>query len=439
MSVAPNMTESGLQPGVFWYGKLPSDWRAKRLKFAVRLVSAKAAYGDSDLPYMGLEHIESWTGRYLEDEEASPDGVVSHFEPGDVLFGKLRPYLAKVHLAQHRGVCSTEALVLRASEELLPEYLRYFLVSPVTIENINSSTYGSKMPRAAWDFIGNQLQPLPPLEEQRKIAAFLDRKTAEIDTLIAKKRRLLDRLAEKRTALITHAVTKGLNPDAPMKDSGIEWLGEIPAHWEVMPVRRLAKPVKNAIKVGPFGNQLVLSEMLAGDQDVLVFNQRSVLDKNFSNNKHTISAEKFVELAAFEVFPRDLLISTRGTIGRCAVAPDSIQKGVLHPCLMRIRLDENYVLPEFLEFLVEDSPIAIEQLRLASNSTTIDVIYSNTLKAVKVPIPPIEEQEQVISAIMQYNTEIDRISEKVKFAITSLQEYRSALITNAVTGQIKVA
>jgi len=244
MSVALNMTESGLQPGVFWPGKLPSDWRVKRLKFAVHLVSAKAAYGESDLPYMGLEHIESWTGRYLEDEEASPDGVVSHFAPGDVLFGKLRPYLAKVHLARHRGVCSTEALVLRASEELLPEYLRYFLIAPVTIENINSSTYGSKMPRASWDFIGNQLQPLPPLDQQQKIAAFLDRKTAEIDTLIAKKRRLLDRLAEKRTALITRAVTKGLNPDAPMKDSGIEWLGKIPAHWGVLTIRRVSSKVR---------------------------------------------------------------------------------------------------------------------------------------------------------------------------------------------------
>lgn len=173
---------------VSWLQQKPSHWRIKRLKFSTDLINNKVSAEDSSLPYLGLEHIESWTGRKIDGEISNSEGLASSFVEGDVLFGKLRPYLAKVHLAQQKGLISSEALVIRSKEELQAEFLKYYMLSRDFINIVDSSTYGSKMPRASWDFIGNLPILLPDVEEQRSIARFLDFKTAQIDALIAKKK-----------------------------------------------------------------------------------------------------------------------------------------------------------------------------------------------------------------------------------------------------------
>jgi len=428
MSVALDISESGLQPGVYWPGKLPSDWRVKRLKFVVHLVSAKAAYGESDLPYMGLEHIESWTGRYLEDEEASPDGVVSYFEPGDVLFGKLRPYLAKVHLARHRGACSTEALVLRASEELLPEYLRYFLVAPVTIANINSSTYGSKMPRASWDFIGNQLQPLPPLDQQQKIAAFLDRKTAEIDTLIAKKRRLLELLAEKRTALITRAVTKGLNPDAPMKDSGIKWLGEVPEHWDVRSIRRVSSKVRTGSTPPSTGADYFC------DEGIDWYTPGDISDDIALGGATKKLSQEAVDDGVCRLFPSNsvLIVGIGATLGKIAVATREFSANQQINVVLTLPAVEHRYLAYYLYS-------RRAELKMMSAASTLGIINQERTKQFPCPFPPLQEQREIAEYCRRKIVETTDTEWKIDAAVERLKEYRSALITNAVTGQIKVA
>lgn len=205
-----------------WLGEIPSHWSVKRLKFTSDLINSKVSVEESSLPYLGLEHIESWTGRRNDGEIVNSEGLASSFLAGDVLFGKLRPYLAKVHLAQQDGLISSEALVVRGSEKLHAEFLKYYMLSRDFINIVDSSTYGSKMPRASWDFIGNLPVLLPDVTEQQAIARFLDFKTEQIDALIAKNKILLEKLAENRTALISHAVTKGLDPSVPMKESGVE-------------------------------------------------------------------------------------------------------------------------------------------------------------------------------------------------------------------------
>ena len=189
--------------GVEWLGEVPGHWDVKRLKMAVLLSDHKVeADEENPVPYIGLENIESWTGRLLPiNADVVPTGTANTFAAGDTLFGKLRPYLAKACNPDFCGVCSTELLVLKGMS-LGRRALLYSLLSDGFIELVDSSTYGSKMPRANWDFIGNCLVPIAPPDEQRSIADFLDRETARIDALIAKKRTLIERLQEKRTALI---------------------------------------------------------------------------------------------------------------------------------------------------------------------------------------------------------------------------------------------
>ncbi|KZY38410.1 hypothetical protein A3754_09335 [Alcanivorax sp. HI0083] len=416
---------------VFWPGELPNDWRVKRLKFAVSLISVKKPYGDSQLPYMGLEHIEPWTGRYIEEEDASPDGVVSYFQPGDVLFGKLRPYLAKVHLAQHHGVCSTEALVLRTSEELLPEYLRYFLVSPVTIKNINSSTYGSKMPRASWDFIGNQLQPLPPLKQQQIIAHFLDKKTAEIDSLIAKKRRLLTLLAEKRTVQITQAVTKGLNPDVAMKESGIEWLGEIPAHWETSRIKFFAS----------VGNGSTPSRKNA---DYWANGSFPWLNSGVVNKASVSASDQFVTQLALDdchlpiINPPAVLIGITGQGKTRGMATKLEIEATINQHLVFVKPSPSTCDVDYLHSLFE---IAYLYLRNESDGggSTKGAITCGQIENLSIPLPPISEQLTITQELQADQNKLIDVATKVGKVIKRLQEYRSALITNAVTGQIKVS
>jgi type I restriction enzyme S subunit len=198
-----NMKDSGIP----WLGNIPLHWEAKRLKFSVKLINDKVDTEEVELPYMGLENIDSWNGNKIETTEYSPEGIANAFRNGDVLFGKLRPYLAKVFLAQEEGCCTTEAIVLRSKEVVLPIFLQYYLLSEMFIEIVNSSTFGSKMPRASWEFIGSLALLLPPLPEQKLIVEYLNKELRKIDQLSEKVTTAIEKLKEYRTSLITSAVT----------------------------------------------------------------------------------------------------------------------------------------------------------------------------------------------------------------------------------------
>ncbi len=197
--------------GIDWLGDLPEHWAVKRLKSVARRIDKKIEADEECLaPYIGLEHVEPWTGRLLPlDSDLQPVGISNKFSEGDTLFGKLRPYLAKASNVDFEGLCSSEFLVLRA-EALDRRFLLFTLLSEGFISLVDASTYGAKMPRAGWNSIGACGLPVPPLAEQLVIASHLERETAKIDDLLSKKRTLIERLREKRSALISRVVTRGL-------------------------------------------------------------------------------------------------------------------------------------------------------------------------------------------------------------------------------------
>ncbi len=233
--------------GVEWLGEVPEHWDVKKLRHSSQLLTAKS---ESKENQVALENIESWTGRFIETETVF-DGEGVAFRKNDILFGKLRPYLAKVLKADINGEAVGDFFVLRPKPEMGSELLAYLLRSREYIEVIDGSTFGAKMPRASWEFMGSLLMPLPPLPEQQLIASFLDRETSRIDTLIAKKQRLIDLLKEKRTALISRAVTKGLDTKVKMKPSEVEWLGEVPEHWDVKRIVYLLERIQDGTHFSP--------------------------------------------------------------------------------------------------------------------------------------------------------------------------------------------
>lgn len=415
--------------GVAWLQKKPRHWRVKRLKFSADLINNKVSAEGSSLPYIGLEHIESWTGRKIEGEISNSEGVASSFLVGDVLFGKLRPYLAKVHLAQQGGLVSSEALVIRSKDEVRAEFLKYYMLSRDFIKIVDSSTYGSKMPRASWDFIGNLPVLLPEIEEQETIASFLDYKTAQIDALITRKKVLIGKLAEKRTALISHAVTKGLDPNVPMKDSRVPWLGEIPAHWIIKRLRfsMTTNPSKSEIKLEP--EQLVSFIPMEAVGEYGGLNLETEKELGEVTGGYTYFAEDDVVVAK---------ITPCFENGKGAIAKglkNGVAFGTTELHVMRARID---VLPDYLFQLTLSYPfrrIGESEMYGAGGQKRVPETF---LKDFLFGVPPVDEQQSINEFINKVNGKIDQQAGKTREVIRRLQEYRSALITNAVTGKIDV-
>lgn len=420
----PEYRESGAE----WLGRVPSHWQEKRLKYAVPLINEKVE-DTNGLPYVGLEHIESWTGRRIETESpVSPDGVACRFDKGDVLFGKLRPYLAKAYLAEEPGVCTAEALVLRP-QLVRADYLKYYVLTRQLIEVVDGSTYGSKMPRANWQFIGGLACLMPPPTEQRAIVAFLDRKTRQVDELIEKKRRLIELLQEKRTALISHAVTKGLNPHAPMKPTDNDWLGdEMPASWEVKRLKHIVPGITVGIVVTP-------SKYYEPSGIPCL---RSL---NISSGRVTTDALVFIGEDANElhqkskIFEGDIVVVRTGQTGTAAIVPPEFD-GANCIDLLIIR-KSTQVLPAFLHYFI-NSASAVTQVAAHSVGSIQSHYNTGTVAELYVPLPPPAEQHSIVDHLNAASAMIEALVDAVELAVGQLTVYRQALISAAVTGKIDV-
>lgn len=200
-----------------------------RLKDVVDVINEKTDRVDH--PYVALENIVSWDAKFVPSN-ASTEGVNTCFKAGDVLFGKLRPYLAKGYRPNYDGICSTEFLVLRPHDGMNGRYLLYWLLSPDFIDTIKNRAAGVKMPRTDWATVGQMELTPPTLDEQRAIVAYLDKQTAAIDSRVAVLEQKLAAYRRLKASVINRAVTRGLDQKAKLKDSGVDWIGQIPAGWE---------------------------------------------------------------------------------------------------------------------------------------------------------------------------------------------------------------
>lgn len=214
------------------------------------------------------------------------------------------------------------------------------------------------------------------------------------------------------------------------KDSEIEWIGEIPDSWDIVDIKYLISEDKYSVKSGPFGSQLKNDDMLSGKYKV--YNQRNVLDNDFYSGEYYINEEKYEELKAFKISSSDILVTTRGTIGKVAIVPEIFEEGILHPCLIKIRFNHKKVLNEFIEKIFNNTQIALNQVKLLSNATTIDVIYTDTIKNLRIVIPSINEQKQILDFIDKNTTKIDTLIKEKEELIKLLKEQRQSIITEAV-------
>ena len=411
-------------------GSIPAGWEARRLKFSVTLRNEKIVAEDSPRKYMGLEHIESWTGRRIEDEAASSDGIATRFEKDDVLFGKLRPYLAKVYLAEQEGMATTEALVLMTEPALAPVFLKYLLLSGKFIDAVSGSTFGAKMPRANWEAIGGLPILLPSRDEQQKIAAFLDWKTGQIDALIAKKKELMEKLKEKRLAVITQAVTKGVNSAAPMRDSGIPWLGSLPKHWKIQRARF-------AISANPPAPRL---RALKPDDEISFIPMDAVGVQGGLNLDQTrLLADVGGGYTEFQ--DGDVVVAKITPCfenGKAAIASGLMNGAAYGTTELHILRAGALVEKRFLFYVVtSDTFLKLGESEMygAGGQKRVPPEF---IKNFFVLLPPFGEQTEIANYLDAATAKADLMISKTESAITHLTEYRTALITAATTGKIDV-
>ncbi len=422
--------------GVAWVGDVPEHWELaradSRLKASGTPVTKEWLNGKEVFHYSIPVVQDTGTGAVEEGDHI--DSGKTLLRDTALLVSKLNPRKGTIVTAVPQSiptVCSGEfiAMTAKSCSSDYAEYayrsegVRQYLDS--TVESVTRSHQ-----RANPAYIRKLLWCWPPLDEQRAIAAFLDRETARIDALIEKKRRQIELLQEKRSALISHAVTKGLDPNAPMKDSGIEWLGDIPAHWTVGNIRRFAKmrtghtPSRTNSE---YWHNCTISWFTLAD----VWQLRDGRRKYLGETKEKISELGLANSAA-ELLPQGTVVFSRtASVGFSGIMPQPMatsQDFWNWVCLPSL-------LPEYLLCLFRAMRQEFEAITMGSTHKTI---YQPIAAGIMICVPPFDEQHEIAAHVDAETGRIDSLVEKVEQSIEGLRELRTALISAAVTGKIDV-
>ena len=391
--------------GVPWLAEIPAHWEVDRLKKHARNVVELTGERVGEEIYLALEHVESWTGRLRPSApDATFDSQVKRFRADDVLFGKLRPYLAKITRPEQDGVCVGEFLVLRPqTPDLASRYLEHLLRSKPVIDAINSSTFGAKMPRADWQFVGNMTVALPPLPEQRAIARYLDHVDRRIRRVIHAKQKLIALLDEQKQAVIHQAVTRGLDPNVRLKPSGVAWLGEVPEHWEVKQLGRFITLQR--------GFDITKEQQTAGSIPVVSSGGIS------SYHNQATSAGPGV------------IVGRKGSAGTVYYVG-----GVYwaHDTTLWVK-EFNSNAPKYVYYVLTN--MDLKRFDTGSANPTIN---RNIVHPELIAFPPPEEQRRIAIVLDHLLEQTDQMIGTLLRQISLLREYRTRLIADVVTGKVDV-
>jgi len=399
-----------------------------KIKYIAPLRGARGQSEDG-LPYLGLENIESGTGKIIELETPIvSDGITSYYQKNDVLFGKLRPYLAKVVLAKGEGVCTGELLVLNPKKEKVdPAFLAYRLRADDFIKAVNNSTYGSKMPRANWTFIGNQKIDLRSLAEQIAAVKELDNDSESITKLIEKKRLLIKKLKERRASIIHHAVTRGLDENVELVESGIAWIGRIPKNWKI-------NRAKTFIKTRTAG---VWGEEPDGGKNDLPCLRVADFDYEHMGHQRVSTIRSIESSQQWRVLPKHSILVERSGGGEKQPVGRAIyfngNERMVCANFIDVITTKTHIYPKYFAYLLYDAySIGISRKYIRQSTGIQNLNISGYLNELFVE-PPYETQRKIVERLDCLISAIDLAVEKIVKSIDLLLEYRASLIVQITT------
>ncbi|WP_164932016.1 restriction endonuclease subunit S [Janthinobacterium sp. 17J80-10] len=418
-----------------WLGEAPKYWKTIPVGRLFRRVK-RTNFSDKDLLSVYRDHGVVPTSSRDDNNNKPSDDLTPYqlVEPNDLVMNKMKAWQGSIAISEFEGIVSPAYFVYQPYSKLFdvayPKYIHYLLRHPIYIAQYLRQSKGIRV--SQWDLDPEEFQRiellLPDKSEQKKIFNFLDNEIAKIDTLIEKQQQLIKLLKEKRQAVISHAVTKGLNSNAPMRDSGVEWLGEVPEHWIVAKLS--------------FRYQVLLGKML--DDKKITGNFLAPYLRNTDvqwDSVNTVDLPQMdfrpEEQDRYSVRKGDLIVCEGGEIGRCAIweneEPVFYQKA-LH------RLRPSNALSDNTRFMYYQLFNAVHQERFISGAgkSTIAHLPAETFRQFKFPYPPYDEQEEISAFLDRQKVQFDLLEQKVAQQIALLQERRTALISAAVTGKIDV-
>ena len=414
--------------GIEWVGKIPENWEGKKLKYTVTILdsmriplsSAERAEKKGSIPYYGATGIIDYIDDFIFEGKhilIGEDGAPFFINNKDVSF-----------IADGIFWVNNHAHILKANNSNIPEFISHYLNS------VDYRLYitGSTRDKLTQEDLSSIKFVSPSLSEQKQIAKYLDHKTAKIDSLIEKKKKLIGLLKEERTSVINQAVTKGLDPNVPMKDSGIEWLGEIPEHWEV---KRLKYVTDIQGRIGFRGYKV--SDLVAEGLGAYTIGAKHIDNKNVINltSPEFISWEKYYESPEIMVNVGDVIVTQRGTLGKVAIIYKDIGPATINPSMVLLK---NITLYNKYLYYIFNAHFILEEINLINTATAVPMISQSQLAQFIVFSPPLPEQKKIARYLEKETYRIDTIISKSEKEIEILQEYRTALISEIVTGKIDV-
>lgn len=442
----PGYRESGIE----WLGNIPDHWELKKFRFLFSfgrgLGITKENLLDEGIPCINYGEIHSKYGFEVIPEKhplkcVTPDyletGTSSLLSVGDFVFADTSEDIEGSGNFSHLNsdtptFAGYHTVIARSISNDVPRYMAYLFDSLPYRFQIRKMVSGVKVFSITQAILKNCYLWLPQKTEQIQIAQFLDHKTQQIDQLIAKKQTLIDKLNEQRIALITHAVTKGLNPDVKMKDSGVEWLGEVPEHWEVSKLGYFSE----SLQTGPFGSQIHAEEYIDGG--IPLINPAEIINGTLRYNPRVSVDDATAErLKRHQLIEGDIVIGRRGEMGRAGLTKKENVGWLCGTGSLRARLETDKLMPEYLLQLFSLAGTA-DYLSLQSVGSTMDNLNTSILNQLPIIIPPMEEQREIVAYLDRETARIDRMVELNQQTIDKLKEYRTALITAVVTGKIDV-
>lgn len=429
--------------GVDWLGDLPAHWETVRLKFLADFTGGgtpskdNREYWNGDIPWVSPKDMKVGAITDTKDHitaDAVAESSTRLVDPGSILVvvrSGILKHTVPVATTEQRVALNQDLKGITPEERLNDRYLAYLIRGRNDTLRLKWTKSGTTVESLKQDRIANTEIPLPSPDEQRAIAAFLDRATAHIDTLIEKKERLVELLEEKRSALVSHVVTKGLDDDAEMQDSGVAWLGEIPAGWETGKVGYLCRDVADGPHHSP--------NYVEGSGGIPFLSARHVKVDRWAldDDLKYISEEDYHEFCS-RVTPKrgDVLYTKGGTTGVARVVDLDFPFHVwVHIAVLKPKREQ--IDPRYLAYSL-NSKGCYEQAQLFTRGATNNDLGLTRLIDIQLAVPPLEEQRAIADHLDEKTAQIDALIERVQDGIERLREYRTALISAAVTGEIDV-
>ena len=421
------MVEKMKPSGIDWIGDIPNEWSVTKVRFVTKLRSEQGFYSSDD-KYIGLENISSYTGKYISTESEYDTGTYDLYKAGDLLFSKLRPYLAKALIADDCGFCTGELAVIKEYNGDI-RYLFYYMLSDGFLEMVDASTYGAKMPRASWDYIKNLQIPVMRKSEQQAIADFLDKECAQIDSIAADLEKQVTLLQQYKKSLITETVTKGLDKSVPMKDSGVEWTSKIPCYWEIKRFKYLCEYITDGSHFSPETTDEGYPYITAADVKGVG------LDYDAAKK---ISQQDFIFLQKAGRQPRKsdvLLVKDGATTGRIGMVTSEKPCVVLSSVAI-LRAPDNMD-ARYLRYLMESDFVQAQIQASMAGSAMPRTVLSKIINYWGITCPK-EEQKEICDFLDRKCGYIETVIETKQVQQSTIQQHKKSLIYEYVTGKKRV-